>query len=95
MAARSYYVYILANRHNTVLYIGMTNDLERRVREHRVGEASQFTRKYNTHKLVYVEEYSEVEDAIRREKQLKDWRRVWKEELIRERNPDFDDLLAL
>ena len=84
---------ILANQHNTVLlYIGMTNDLERRVCEHRAGEASRFTEKYNTHKLVHVEEYTEVQDAIRREKQLKNWRRAWKEELIRERNPDFEDL---
>ena len=93
MAAQTYYVYILANQHNTVLYVGMTNDLRRRVDEHRAGEASQFTWKYNAHKLVHVEEYTEVQDAISREKQLKNWRRAWKEDLIKQHNPDFDDLL--
>ncbi len=94
MAARSYYVYILANQHNTVLYVGMTNDLRRRVDEHRAGEASQFTWKYNVNKLVHFEEYTEVQDAISREKQLKNWCRAWKEALIRKYNPSFDDLSA-
>jgi len=89
---RRYYVYILANKHNTVLYIGVTNDLERRVREHRERVASSFTHRYNVHKLVHYEEYTEVRDAIAREKQLKNWHRAWKEELIRKKNPNFQDL---
>ncbi len=72
----------------------MTSDLRRRVDKHRIGEASQFTWKYNVDKLVHFEEYTEVQDAISREKQLKNWRRVWKEALIRQHNPDFDDLSA-
>lgn len=92
MAKQDYWVYILANRYNTVLYVGMTNELDRRIREHREGTASRFTRRYNVQKLVYVEAFTEVGDAIAREKQLKSWRRSWKEALIQEQNPSFKDL---
>ena len=67
---KRYYTYILTNKYNEVLYIGVTNDLARRVAEHRSGMIPGFTQKYNCHKLVYYEEYSEVEMAIAREKQL-------------------------
>lgn len=70
-----YYTYILANKSDTTLYIGVTNDLERRVTEHRSGTIPGFTQKYNCHKLVYFESFSDVEQAIAREKQLKKWSR--------------------
>ncbi|HMB94322.1 MAG TPA: GIY-YIG nuclease family protein [Rhodothermales bacterium] len=74
-ALPSYYVYILSNQHNTVLYIGMTNNLRRRISEHLHEKRSLFTRKYHLEKLLYFEQYQQVEDAIRREKQLKGWSR--------------------
>ncbi len=87
-----YYVYILANKINTVLYIGVTNNLERRVYEHKNKLIAGFTQKYNVNKLVYYETASNVKDAIAREKQLKRWRREKKDELIRSMNPSFNDL---
>ena len=74
-----YYTYILANKSDTTLYIGVTNDLERRVTEHRSGTIPGFTQKYNCHKLVYFESFSDVEQAIAREKQLKKWSRAKKD----------------
>ena len=87
-----YYVYILANKNNTVLYIGMTNDLRRRLYEHKTEQLDGFTKKYHIHKLVYLEEYSDVDYAIAREKQLKKWLRSKKNSLIETQNPDWDDL---
>ena len=87
-----YYVYALTNKTNEVIYIGITNDLSRRLREHRNGEVIGFTKRYHVHKLVYFEEYSEVEDAIAREKQLKHWRREKKKMLLNSQNPNWDDL---
>ncbi len=87
-----YYVYILASRRNGTLYVGVTNDLGRRVWQHRQGEAASFTRKYGVHLLVYYEHYGEVLDAISREKRLKRWRRAWKLALIEGMNPDWRDL---
>ncbi len=92
MGWKRYYVYILTNTCNTVLYIGMTNDINRRMREHRSGTKRGFSKRYRLWKLVYLEEFSEVRDAIYREKQLKNWRRQWKLNLIREENPDMKDL---
>ena len=89
-----YYVYILTNKHNTTFYIGVTNDLERRVFEHRQGLLPGFTKKYRLYKLVYHEETDDVGAAIAREKQLKNWHRDWKLNLIRKENPDFTDLTA-
>ena len=89
-----YYVYILTNKNNTVLYTGMTNNLERRIYEHKNKLVEWFTSKYNLTKLVYFEEYKYVKDAIRREKQLKRWRRKWKEELIEKENPWWNDLMG-
>ena len=86
-------VYILTNTHNTVLYIGVTSDLFKRIPEHRdkVYPAS-FTSKYNCTKLVYYETFGRIEEAIAREKQLKKWNRAWKEELILKMNPEWKDL---
>ena len=89
---KSYYVYILTNKTNNVLYIGVTNDLERRVYEHKNKLVEGFTAKYNLSKLVYFEETGSIESAILREKQLKRWHRDWKINLIKENNPEFNDL---
>jgi len=89
---KQYYVYILANKSNKVLYIGMTNDLARRIYEHKNKLVEGFTKKYNLTKLVYYETTTDVESAIRREKQLKDWHREWKVNLISQFNHKWDDL---
>jgi putative endonuclease len=86
------YVYILSNQGNSVFYIGVTNDLERRIREHKTSKDSSFTRKYNVSNLLYFEKLESMESAIRREKQLKNWHRDWKINLIREQNPEMNDL---
>ena len=87
-----YYTYILHNPINNVLYIGITNDLSRRLAEHRNEIADSFTKHYHVHNLVYFEEYSSPQDAIFREKQLKKWKRAKKEALIMKENPTFNDL---
>ena len=87
-----YYVYILSNWNNHVLYIGVTNNLMRRLYEHKNDFVEGFTKKYRVHKLVYYEEYSDVKDAIQREKQLKKWNRIKKENLIQQLNPTWKDL---
>jgi putative endonuclease len=90
-------VYILANRRNGTLYVGVTSDLIRRVWEHRSGAVNGFTRDYGLHSLVFAEFHETMADAILREKRIKKWRRVWKLELIEEHNPQwrdfYDDLL--
>jgi putative endonuclease len=91
-ASEQYWVYILTNRGETVLYIGVTDDLRRRIGEHRRGEVEGFTKRYNCTKLVHAEPYPRPQDAIEREKQLKNWNRNWKLDLVREHNPDLDDL---
>ena len=88
----NYYVYILANKTNTVLYVGVTNNLVRRVFEHKEKLVDGFTKKYQVDKLVYFEQTSSPTDAIAREKQLKRWRRDKKESLISLQNPLFQDL---
>ena len=88
----AYYVYILASRIGGTLYIGVTNDLVRRVFEHKSKFVAGFTKKYNVFKRVYHEQYDSIENAIQREKQLKKWNRQWKVRLIEERNPNWDDL---
>ena len=90
---RDYYVYILTNVSRT-LYIGVTNDLQRRLYEHRVGIGSEFTRKYHVHQLIYYESTNSVWAAIEREKVLKSWRRSRKIALIEQKNPDWRDLAA-
>ena len=89
---RQYYVYILTNRSNNVLYIGVTNDLIRRIFEHKNKLVEGFTKKYNLWKLVYYEATNDIESAINREKQLKNWHRGWKINLIDQFNPDWKDL---
>lgn len=93
-ARRVYYVYILASGPNGTLYTGMTNDLGRRVFEHREGLVEGFTKKYGVKILVYFEEFATATDAIHREKQIKKYPRAWKINLIRARNPDWLDLAA-
>ena len=92
MQEREYCVYIMSNAHHKVLYTGVTNDLQRRVLEHRAGEGGVFTKKYNVHKLVYFEYGNDVNAAIIREKQIKAGSRKKKMELINNMNPEWKDL---
>ena len=92
--ARHFYVYILASRHWGTLYIGVTNDLIRRVNEHRMKSIKSFTEKYEIDMLVYFEQFDDAENAIKREKQLKKYNRAWKIRLIEELNPNWDDLYS-
>ena len=87
-------VYILASKRNGTLYVGVTSDLRKRVWQHKNGELGGFTQKYGVHMLVYYETYVDMTEAIRREKQLKKWRRAWKVELIEKGNPQWRDLWA-
>ena len=87
-----YYLYIITNKKNGVLYIGVTNNLERRMLEHKNKLIKGFSSRYNLDKLVYLEAYQFVEDAIKREKNMKKWKREWKINLIVEDNPDWGDL---
>jgi putative endonuclease len=89
---RSYWVYILASKLGGTVYIGVTNNLIRRMYEHRMGLAPGFTKQYRVHRLVYFEQHTDIEAAIRREKRLKRWNRAWKIRLIEELNPNWDDL---
>ncbi len=87
-----YFVYILASARNGTLYIGVTNDLIRRVWEHKEGLVEGFSKKYGTKLLVYFEQTNDVHEAILREKQMKKWNRKWKLELIEKSNPAWKDL---
>ncbi|GAB4507124.1 MAG: GIY-YIG nuclease family protein [Allomuricauda sp.] len=87
-----YYVYILTNKRNGTLYIGMTNSLERRILEHKEETIKGFTKKYGLKTLVYFERHQNVNDAITREKRLKKWKRQWKIDLIEKDNPNWSDL---
>lgn len=89
---KTYYIYILASQRNGTLYIGVTNDLIRRVYEHKNKLIDGFTKKYNINLLVYFEETCDIESAIKREKQLKGWDRKWKLELIEKNNSKWEDL---
>jgi putative endonuclease len=89
---RNYFTYILASRRNGTLYVGVTNNLLKRIDEHKNKKASAFTKKYNVNKLVYYEECGDINAAIQREKQLKNWRRSWKIKLIEGFNPEWKDL---
>ncbi len=88
----NYFVYILASKRNGTLYIGVTNDLARRVFEHKQGNGSQFTKKYEVFMLVHAETLTSPQDAIQRETNLKRWPRKWKLDLIEKNNPDWIDL---
>jgi len=87
-----YFVYILASQRNGTLYTGITNNLARRVDEHRSKSYSSFTTKYGVTELVYFEAYQLADEAIRREKDIKAWKRLWKLQLIENNNPDWKDL---
>ena len=89
---KSYYVYIMASKRNGTLYVGVTNNLERRVYEHKTGIFDGFSKKYGIKTLVYFEATESIESAIQREKQLKNWKRQWKIDLIEENNPAWKDL---
>ncbi|MDH2387061.1 GIY-YIG nuclease family protein [Bradyrhizobium sp. CER78] len=92
MGSRSFYVYILASHTGGTLYIGVTNNLIRRVGEHKLKPIESFTEKYDVVKLVYFEQFDDPENAIKREKRLKKWPRAWKIALIEKDNPDWIDL---
>ncbi len=89
---KTYYVYILANRRNGTLYVGVTNNIARRAWEHREGVVSGFTQKYGVKMLVFYEQFDDIRLAIQRETRLKKWKRRWKLELIESENPDWRDL---
>ena len=89
-----YFTYILASGRNGTLYVGVTNDLNRRVEQHRAGEGSKFTAKYGVVRCVWFEEHGDIEEAIIREKRIKRWARAWKLELIEAENPQWLDLMA-
>ena len=89
---KTYVVYILTNYNNTTFYIGVTGNLYRRINEHKNKLVDGFTKKYNLNKLVYFETTDSIEVALNREKQLKNWHRQWKINLITKQNPDFRDL---
>ncbi|MDD2823335.1 MAG: GIY-YIG nuclease family protein [Candidatus Daviesbacteria bacterium] len=89
---RSFFVYILTNKSNNVLYTGVTNNIQRRIHEHKIKLIPSFTHKYNLNKLVYYEEFTDVNDAISAEKRIKGWLRIKKIKLIESKNPNWDDL---
>jgi len=86
------FVYIISNKNRTVIYIGVTSDLRRRIKEHKKGEGSIFSSRYNLTDLLYFESIMGMRNAINREKQLKNWHKDWKWNLIKEKNPDLKDL---
>ena len=87
----NYFVYILASQRHGTLYIGVTNDMRRRMEEHRLGVGSKFVRQYRVMRLVHIETFDDPESAIRREKQMKKWNRDWKIRLIEENNLEWRD----
>ena len=89
---KNYYVYILTNRNNKVIYTGITNNLQRRIYEHKQKLIDGFSKKYNLNKLVYFQEFSNVSDAISAEKKIKGWLRIKKIRLIESINPEWEDL---
>ena len=91
---KTYYLYIMASRKNGTLYIGVTNDLVRRVWQHKNDVHEGFTQKYGVHRLVWYEATTDIKGAIIREKQMKKWKRQWKINLIEKENPNWDDLYA-
>jgi putative endonuclease len=89
---KCYYVYILASKENGTLYIGVTNNLERRIKEHKTKRAKGFTSRYDVNTLVYYETTADIVTAIQREKQIKKWKRAWKLKLINSTNPYWTDI---
>ena len=93
MTNKTYFVYLITNWNNKVMYVGVTNDLERRINEHRSKVVKGFTEKYNVNKLVHFEETSDVHSALEREKEIKKWRREKKDKLVEKANPEWRDLI--
>jgi len=91
-SAQGYFVYILASKTGGTLYVGVTNNIVRRVFEHKSNVVDGFTKQYGIHRLVYFEQFDDIENAIRRERRIKKWNRNWKIRLIEELNPNWDDL---
>ena len=91
---KEFFVYILASKKNGTLYVGMTNNLLRRVHEHKHNLVPGFTRRYGVHRLMYYEHFRHADAAINREKKLKRWRRQWKVDLIEKDNPSWEDLFG-
>ena len=89
---RTFYVYIMSNFARTVFYIGVTNNIEIRAGQHKKGLGGKFTEKYKCHYLMFYEEYGSITEAIAREKNLKNWHREWKINLIRQHNPELNDI---
>jgi putative endonuclease len=89
---KKYYVYVMANKRNGTIYVGVTSDLLKRVFQHKQNLVDGFTKKYNIHQLVYFEVSDDIQSAIAREKQLKNWKRLWKLKLIETINPEWEDL---
>lgn len=89
---KAYYVYIMTNQNNKVLYVGVTNNLQRRVYEHKHKLIDGFTKRYNCTKLVWFQQTSDVNSAIQEEKRMKKWKREYKENVINAMNPNWDDL---
>jgi len=87
-----YFVYILSSKYNGTLYVGITNNLQRRINEHKAGLIKGFTKKYNVNRLMYFETFQNVSEAIKREKNIKKWKRSWKIELIESNNKNWVDL---
>ncbi|MFK7782123.1 GIY-YIG nuclease family protein [Psychroserpens sp.] len=87
-----YYLYILSNKYSGTLYIGVTNDLERRMFEHKNKLVEGFTKRYGLNRLIYFETFQYINDAIKREKNMKKWKRQWKIDLIEKDNPNWSDL---
>ncbi|PIZ55682.1 endonuclease [bacterium (Candidatus Torokbacteria) CG_4_10_14_0_2_um_filter_35_8] len=92
MKNRQFYIYILTNQRHTILYIGVTNDLKRRIQEHKSKFIPGFTKRYNIDKLVYYEFYNNIKDAIYREEQIKGWTKEKKIKLIESKNPKWEGL---
>ena len=86
------YLYILANKHHTVFYTGVTSDLMQRIYQHKNGDGAKFTKKYNVTKLMFYDEFPTMFEAIAEEKRVKKWHRSWKIELIKSMNPEIKDL---
>ena len=92
LSDRGGWVYIVTNRPNGTLYVGVTSDLPKRIFEHRSGAVDGFTKRYGLKRLVFAERHDDIRTALQREKNLKHWSRAWKVRLIREANPNWDDL---
>ncbi|MCK8480180.1 GIY-YIG nuclease family protein [Psychroserpens algicola] len=90
---KSSYIYIMTNTYRTTFYVGVTSDLIKRVTEHQNGISSEFTKKYNLKDVIYFEEFSAIHQAIAREKQIKNWKKEWKLNLIKKKNPGLKTLI--